>query len=256
MLGSPYKRIAMQLTTHSLLSKQISHQLRLRVLQEVDILAARLSAAPRTTADNPILRRLTRTEWSTLRSTGKIPWKDASCILIVPPVNKDPRTKQRPKPNFTDDPPEVSELRPTHTGKELPPLPPVSTLHPVDEVDYENIPEFLSDNYLPDARIPLYNGLSLMPSQSQRAALHEKLCKVLEIERRTLWKLGKSGKNASTHLRGDKPSHAFIVFSSAKTVERADTVPLSISLWRIRMWEGGGMGECNWISSEEKADGS
>lgn len=241
------------MSPYSLISEQISHQLRLRVLQEVDILAARLSAAPRTTADNPIVRRLTRTEWATLKSMGKIPWKDVSCIIIVPPVNKDPTTKQRSKPNFTDALPEDSELQPTQTGKELPPLPLVSTLHLVDEADYEELPEFWGDNHLPHARVPLYNGLSLMPLRSQRAVLHDKLCEVLEIERRTRWKLSKS---TSTHSPGDKPSHAFAVFSSAKTVERADTVPLAISLWRIRMWEGGGMGECDWKSSEENADGS
>ena len=41
--------------------------------------------------------------------------------------------------------------------------------------------------------------------------------------------------------KGDaKASHAYVVFSDAQSVLRADTVPLAVALWRVRLWEGGG----------------
>ncbi|KAL5527646.1 hypothetical protein ACEPAG_6447 [Sanghuangporus baumii] len=239
-----YKKPIININVHRLLLDQISSQLRQRVLQELEMLALRLKAAPRTLCEDVVIRRLTRSEWTTMKTTGHVPWEGAVCVLIVPPVNKDPVTKERPQPNYEDVPPEVSEYN-VETARPLPPLPPLSTLCPVQEPSYEDPLEFFQDIHLPHSRVPVYNGLTLFPSRPQRSALHKKLCEVLVIENRVRWKQ----KTLSDEgLRNEKPSHAFIVFSSKKTIARADSVPLAIALWRIRMWEGTGWGDCDWLT--------
>ncbi|EJD01176.1 uncharacterized protein FOMMEDRAFT_29923 [Fomitiporia mediterranea MF3/22] len=236
------ERIYKNAFAHSLLSEQIGHQLRLRVLQELELLVYKLKVVSRTTGDGDVvLRRLTRTEWTTMKSTGNIPWPGASCVLVVPPVNRDPRTKQRAQPNYSNTPPEETSIDSNSSeveGKTLPPLPELSVLYPTEPPNFEEPLDFLQDSHLPQSRVPLYNGLTLFPSRTQRAALHEKLCELLGIERQKL-------KKRRRHT-DDKSSHAFVLFSTAKTLSRVDTVPLLIALWRIRMWEGAGWGDCYW----------
>lgn len=94
-------------------------------------------------------------------------------------------------------------------------------------------------------RAPLYNGTTLFPSRTQRAALHKALCDVLLVERRARWR--EEGTSKSSPEKGDKwargeakASHAFVLCSNAKSIMRSDAVPLSIALWRLRMWEDDG----------------
>ncbi|KAJ7179270.1 hypothetical protein C8R46DRAFT_1211852 [Mycena filopes] len=115
------------------LGEQIAHFLRLRVLQELQVLLKHLNFEYRTRtgpvpARPPILRRLTRGDWGTFRTTGILPHPGALALLVVPPVNRDPATRERP-PNagamstrpLPDAPPEQPPKRPT---------PPLSVLHP------------------------------------------------------------------------------------------------------------------------------
>ena len=239
-----YKKPINSITVHSLLEQQISTQLRVRVLQELEMLALKLKAAPRGSCEDAVIRRLTRSEFNAMKSTGQVPWEGAACILIVPPVNKDPVTKQRPEPIYDDRPPEIPKVN-DETTRPLPPLPPLSVLHPTQDPCYEEPLEFLRDVHLPQARVPVYTGLSLFPDRAQRSALHKRLCEALDVEGKVRWKRRKLGDE---QRRDDKPSHAFVIFSSSKTVVRADTVPLAIALWRIGMWEGGGWGNCDWLT--------
>ncbi|KAJ7086742.1 hypothetical protein C8R44DRAFT_991583 [Mycena epipterygia] len=123
--GSPAPRLA----------EQIAHLLRLRVLQELQLLAEQLEALYRTRsgpapARAPVIRRLTRVEWGSLRTTGVIPHPGAIAVLIVPPVNRDPTTKQRPPAAdaMSDGPPvDPSQPRPETPKREVPPP---CVLHP------------------------------------------------------------------------------------------------------------------------------
>lgn len=205
--------------------------LRVRVLQELEVLADRLKTAPRESATTTILRRLTRPEWIELRKTETIPWSGAACVLVVPPLNRDPGSKERPVPHSNSLPPED----PLMDSKRLPALPPLATFHNTAGTSNDKLLPFLRVHHLPKAKVPLYNGLSLFPSRSQRAALHEKLCEVLNVERKA-----RSKANIKSD-RKEKASHAFVLFSNERTITRADTVPLAIALWRVRMWEG-----CGW----------
>ena len=72
------------------------------------------------------------------------------------------------------------------------------------------------------------------------------LGEILDVERSVRWKTNATSDNK----HHDAPSHAFILFSNARTVVRADTVPLAIALWRVRMWEGEGFEESKWHAKE------
>lgn len=199
---------------------------------------------------------MTRAEWNQIKETNIIPYENAVAVLVVPPLNKNPQTKQRPTPSASSGP--IEEEERTLPDK---PLPPVSELHYAAPRPF-GVPldvAVKTRQLLPEAKVPLYNGLSLFPSRVQRAALYQALNNLLNVERKARWKetvrlSAKSGEGQShkesqgepqekniNRARGDqKASHAYVIFSDSRTVLRADTVPLAIALWRIRMWEGQG----------------
>lgn len=210
------------------------------------MLLLRLRAASREFADATVLRRLTRSEWATLKKTGKTSWEGAVAVLVVPPVNRDPATKQRENPDFTDMPPEgTAPLREGLVSRRS--ILPSSELHIQGNPTYDEPLRFFKDVHLPHARIPLYNGVNFFPARAQRAALHQRLCEILDVERTARWKRRIFFDKGQ---REDAPSHAFVLISSARTVLRADTVPIAIALWRVRMWEGGGFDESSWQAKE------
>ena len=236
----------------SSLPDYISHLLRLRILQELELLAQRLQACPQGAEGSPLLRRLTWNEFSAVRAGKPLEDPDAVAVLVVPPLNRDPTTKTRPVPNTSPLPPEQpsTEAQPmTRNGDTLP----LSTMcYAVLPRDYEGSPDVITP-----MKVPLYNGVALFPSKPQRAALHERLCKVLMVERRARWRrhgsvlTSESGDGRpATRRPNEVPSPAFLLRSGAETVLRADTVPLAIALWRLRMWEGDSWerGEGTWAT--------
>jgi len=44
-----------------------------------------------------LIRRLTRAEWKSIKSTGVIPYGNAVAVVVAPPLNRDPTTKMRPQ---------------------------------------------------------------------------------------------------------------------------------------------------------------
>ncbi|KAH9965720.1 hypothetical protein BC827DRAFT_1314648 [Russula dissimulans] len=254
------RKCSADLTLPSSLPEYVGHLLRLRVLQELELLVERLQARPPHGAEEaPLLRRLTWKEFSAVRA-GREPLQDdpdAVAILVVPPLNRDPVTKTRPAPN-TSPLPEPKPETPLPLEEERPratnagdPLPLSTMCYAVSPKEYEGLPDVITP-----MKVPLYNGVALFPSKAQRAAFHERLCKLLEVERRARWhehRLALSsesgeGRPVTRHLRGASP--AFLLRSGAKTVLRADTVPLAIALWRLRMWESDSWerGEGTWAS--------
>ncbi|KAI0921358.1 hypothetical protein AcW2_006352 [Taiwanofungus camphoratus] len=262
-----HKRLSNNVFMHSWLDRQISHLLRVRILQELHILAERLQRRPRGSLGTPVLRRLTRAEWKEVKISGILPYENAIAVLIVPPLNKNPITKLRPEPSTSSTPLEDKEQT-----KHLRPLPPLSEfLATNSDVFGEN--DVSPPSILPQSKVPLYNGLSMFPSRRQRAALHAFLIRLLNFERQARFgerarstvalatrnsQNNVSGDQAKSKLakklprpRGDeKGSHAFLLFSDAATLLRADTVPLAIALWRVRMWEDAG-----WEGSQHTAGG-
>lgn len=258
-----YKRLSSNVIMHSWIGRHIAHLLRIRVLEELDVLAYNLCHIPKGGQEAPLLRRLTRAEWKQVKSSGVLPYKNAVALLVVPPLNKDPVTKSRPKRSTSATPPPVEE-QPANIVR---PGPPISILlptsdEPIEEDDSRDVPMFLSRS-----KVPLYNGISLFPSRSHRAALHAGLLRVLDYERQARFQehaidvarawATKSAeevrklKSKVPRAYGDqKASHAFLLCSDANTLMRADAVPLAIALWRIRIWEGAG-----WEGSDATANG-
>jgi hypothetical protein len=236
LFSVPLRKISQHLTVAPLLSVRIGHQLRLRVLQELELLTKRLAASPLDDPAAMVLRRLTRSEWNVVRQTDSIPHKDAVALMVVPPVNRNPETKEKPQPSAQLDIADIVQIDTDNSETSPRRLPPLSILHPITD-------DGLSSPLLPNAQAPLYHGLSLFPARPQRAALHKALCKLLKTERRArlhaLPVPGSSEHEKSPRVRGDaKGSHAFLLCSNQHTAKRADVVPLAIALWRLRMWEG------------------
>jgi hypothetical protein len=224
---------------HTLLLEQIEHLLRLRVLQELEMLAARLKAAPRSMAEHTVLRRLTRAEWSELKNSHKVPWKDAACIIVVPPPKGRKTVTQESLQACTNELPPPPEARVSEgplRQKELAELLTVSTSQSIHDSSLDS--RLVTS--LPPARVPLFHGGGLFPGTAQRAALHIGLCKVLDIERQARLRAKLvSPKYTNASKDQQKGSHAFLLTSNANTVLRVDTVPLAVALWRLWMWEGG-----------------
>ena len=242
-------------TAHALLGAQIAHLLRLRVLQELAALTLDLRCRPQSAAAAPVLRRLTRAELADVRAGGALPG-GALALLVVPPVNRDARTKTRPPAQMDERPlsPEQAAQEAAAPPPKRAPLP-LSVLLPA-EPHTELADDVGALGVLPAHAghcVPLYNGVTLFSSRSQRAALHKALCNLLFVERRARWreegrsasvgKVAKEDTKEDKWARGDKKaSHAFVLCSDSDTIGRADAVPLAIALWRLRMWEGDAWG--------------
>lgn len=213
---------------HGRTEEHIAHLLRLRVVQEFELLAERLEHAMFTGKNfggsSVILRRLARDEWDVLKTSGTFPCENAVAVLVVPPLNKDRITKQRPTASMSPFPPQ-DEL----STKELQPT---STLIPVSLNSWnEELPTIL-----PLLKVPLYNGASAFPSRPQRAALHGILQRILRAER-SLRRVHVKNPSSNAPIPGKpKSSHAYVLFSDAQTAKRGDSASVARALWRLRMY--------------------
>lgn len=212
------------------LQDHVHHLLRIRVLQELNILAGTLERTPALPMAT-VLRRLSREELAQVRELNALPKsladEGAIGLIIAPPANRDPRTSLRPIAEMGAGAP--LDLRET-TRKDFP----ASTLLPVCGFD---VP---SDLELPRAhaihRIPLYNAFTIFPSPGHRVALHSGLTKIIGIKSRSRKPAPIECK--SGEVTNKRASHAFLLCSNKHIVKRGvDPVPLAVALWRLRMWE-------------------
>jgi hypothetical protein len=242
---SALHRIIPHLRPHPHLAAQVSNALRLRVLHELEVLTTDLAYHPVGAHDAPLLRRLTRREFAAFRAGEPLPDLGAVAVLVVPPVNRDPVSKTRPERPSPMDP------RPLVPEPEQPPAKrPHKALSALHEIASVNAPAsqgpeaegswFKGFSPPHAAQVPLYNGAVLFPHRGQRAALHTALCALLKPDRKALWRRNEPtpGETKPHPVGMDRASHAFLLRSDADTVRRADSVPLAIALWRLRMWEG------------------
>ena len=228
-----YKRIAGRVLLPPSLSDYIAHLLRLRVLQELELLTEQLEWAMRKRRNlgdyAPILRRLSKAEWGSISSTGTLPYGGAVAVLVAPRPNRDRVTKERPQPSMSAQPPEDEELR---EG-----LPPVSVLMPNSTI---SVPD--ETGLLPPLTIPLYNSISAFPSRSQRAALYDFLTRILAVQRffKRLRDPKRTESLEETKEDSGKGSHAFVLCSDKQTARKADSAAVALALWRLRMYESEG----------------
>jgi hypothetical protein len=221
------------------LSDQIAHLLRLRVLQELDVLLDRLSQCPSSRFNAPAIRKLSREEWSYIQKSGTIPYENAVAVLVVPPLNQHPETKVRPRGSMSPMPPPSDDF-PTPKRTQLP----LSVLMPTSKIEQHGVDV---QEHAPH-RVPLYNGVPLFSDRSQRAELHRLLGRLVAHEANLKYEKDTAGARAASGLSQNdtshsskpksKSSHAYLLCSDANIVRRADVVPVAIALWRLRMFEG------------------
>ncbi|KAG8986160.1 hypothetical protein FRB93_005503 [Tulasnella sp. JGI-2019a] len=223
------KRVDPVAQYHSLLTAQISHQLRVRIIQELIIIGDKLSDPHMMahTATPQVLRRLTRREWLDVKA-GQLPLSintaSTVAILVVPKPRVPDDIASRVKSSWMDtvamDPgvakdasPKAFELLRTNT--------------------------LLQSN---NVHVPLYHGGAIFSRAEERMKLRLGLDRILGSERQGGWK-PQGFMQDIAKIRGDpldKASDAYVLYSSRETMRRIDTAPLAIALWRLRLWEGVG----------------
>ncbi|TFK43374.1 hypothetical protein BDQ12DRAFT_674864 [Crucibulum laeve] len=237
------KRAAHFMTTHPRLAEHAGHLLRLRVLQDLEVhgdqLGYALHATKKDAKYQPTVRRMTRQERATFQETGLIPFENAIAVIVAPPPANDPMAGTPPQPDMSALPPPPGSERPS-------PLPelPLTTFHATSPTTNTPCKPSLPD-ILPAAKVPLYNGESMFPNLGQRAALHAHLTRILGIEsqRRKLYgkvHLFPVAEDNLDSLNGNDESDAFLLCSGDATAKYGDVTAVAISLWRVRMFEGGG----------------
>lgn len=239
----PYKRATRESTVipNENLAHQVAHLLRLRVLQELEQLGQRMRHQVRQPIRNnephTILRRLTVEEFSSIQSTGKVPFGTAIAVLVVPPVDVDPATGERALTS-------MSALPPPEEPSPLPvdgSSPPVSILVPISAGPQPCSSKLQPiHGLLPNPTVPMYHCSTAFPYASQRAGLHELLCRVSELEERRerLHKFSRASQNTTDHTA--EFSDAFLLCSDQENLRRGDVAAVAIALWRLRMFHGEG----------------
>lgn len=231
-----FRRVTANPHLHSLVVKQISHLLRVRILQELQLLAEQMQHWSTRLPVPPILRRLTREEFKDVKNTGTIPYPNAVALLVVPPLKPDPQSKKKVEAS-------MSALPLTEEAEKIPPgvqdrpSLPLSTLYPLSShaITASDLSQQLSS-----PQVPFYNGVSLFPARPQRASLHALLLRILTIERQARVRANANSSTGTTNAKGDqKGSHAFLLCSDEETIKRGDTAAVAVALWRLRMFEEG-----------------
>ncbi|TRM68238.1 hypothetical protein BD626DRAFT_395451 [Schizophyllum amplum] len=232
-----------------LLFEQTLHLLRVRVLQELDILQRALAEEHpkrREGCTTPIVRRLTRAELAHVRASGTIPYPNAIALVMCPPVNRHPVTHERPEGDMSAMPSAQSDSPMKSTATSIPtapsataaparPPPPHSTLHPVTSI--APMPEG-AEPHAPHL-IPLYHSLTLFPRPCHRRKLHQLFSAIIAHERAI--RPRKDAASLAREAVAHKASHAYLISSNAQTVARGvDVAAVGIALWRLRMLCGGG----------------
>ncbi|KAF9509858.1 hypothetical protein BS47DRAFT_1348673 [Hydnum rufescens UP504] len=256
-----HKRIHFKAEVHSLLISQVDHLLRIRILQELELLAERIQNKRQGAGAAPIIRRLTRDEWIALKTVNVLPPDSSSiAVLVVPAVQKsrfDSPSASIAQSQTLDE--ALAEPSPDSPSSSLPPPNPpshrehpIATLRPMPNMWSQDPGASPPESSLPASEpslsphlIPIYNGISLFPDAAQRATLHARLQDLLHSERDSRWSEGLPQTNSNLERNDrremkEKTSDAYLIRSDALTLARADTVPFAIACWRLRMWEGEG----------------
>lgn len=209
-----HKRVHPTAHFHSLLASQITDHLRLRVLQEMELLGNRIEALPRNVQSTHV-RRLSLDEWMDMKEGRWVPESSTLAVLVVPKV-RPPREMMSDDPgsNMSKSPKEVHPLCNLYQSAAPPPNAPL---------------------------LPIYSGYALFPNRDQRTACRQALSRLITIERKRRWR-GRVFPSAPKDGGGGRAraSDAFLFKADLGTASRVDVVPLVIALWRLRLWEGEG----------------
>ncbi|PPQ66765.1 hypothetical protein CVT24_008721 [Panaeolus cyanescens] len=220
-----YKRISQHLVLPSSLADHVAHLLRLRVLQELELLTEQVEfAAKMRFRHTSVLRKLTCEEWRQLQLTKTIPYKKALAVLVSSPQQKNPDDDEKILPSMSPLPPQDQD-NPLNA-------PPVCEMLP------SKGPSHLPGSMLHHAT-PLYNAISAFPSLSQRAALHALLLRLLSAERTIQRRQNQRSISKFVASESAPPisNDAFLLSSTMDRDQHGDPTALAIALWRLHMYE-------------------
>ncbi|KAG8987552.1 hypothetical protein FRB90_003278 [Tulasnella sp. 427] len=215
------KRIYNTANLHPLLAHQISHQLRTRALQELVLLHKRLETLhrQRRLKSSPnILRKLTAEEWAGLHASSfssepqPSPSQQPLAIIECPQV---PASEPVPDDQLASLPIQV-DYPPADTG-----LPPFELIRS-------------SPSHSSEETLPLYHGPRIFRLPAEQTRLRLALDRIVELSQ---FPLSRNPSNVRPEAQ-DESSDAYLLQSPGDGVD-IDPVPFAISLWRLRLWEGG-----------------
>ncbi|KAG8953615.1 hypothetical protein FRC04_001819 [Tulasnella sp. 424] len=217
------KRIHNSANLHPLLVHQISHQLRSRVLQELVLLDKRLGVLRRHRgfeSSSNILRRLTPQECSGF--SGPSPSRSISletsssqkplAIILCP---------QQPTPEH------VAENQLATLPIQIDYPPPEPLLSPYELISFSSSPSA-------EVSLPLYHGSRIFRVSAEQTRLRLALDRVIDRDQQ---QKSPSRSDSKLAVELDGSSDAYLLQSPTDGAE-IDPVPLAISLWRLRLWEG------------------
>jgi hypothetical protein len=200
------------------LANHVSHLLRLRILQELEVFLSQLEAKPkRDIATNPPIRRLTKEEWQNIEERRTIPQQDAVAVITVSPLPPDVEPSMSPFPLALD--PDVglnSSLI-------------VADMYPVSRCS--DIPSnFQYRDVLPSTKVPLYDSIALFPHRSQRTVLVRLLSQAQSIYETAQLRRGKLDVSSAY-------SDAYLLCSNSEIAKLGDMAAVATALWRVYMYE-------------------
>ena len=258
--GAHMRAARRQTIAHALLLQQIVSLLRRRISQELEVLRDSLRTVPQGVLDPnaQVIRRLTRREWADLKASGRLSVPGAAAIVVVPLVHKNMLKPNRPPTSDCED------------GNRV-----LNTF--CEDVSREYIT--MSSR----RKIPIYHGAAVWPNPAERDAVRSLFKEIVGLERKARYKAtitSRSSEEASSTSKAttgersglveetgagpkskkverakglDKASDAYLLRSTRDTVVRADTAPLCIALWRLRIWFGQGWDRGMWGGWEKPA---
>lgn len=208
--------------SYPLMQEHIQHLLRIRVLQELNVLFNAIVSSP-TTAEDTVLRRLTRGELAYIRSFKKIPEnilnKGVVALIIAPRPNRDPNTKLRPSADMS------ASLPPESLVPNKLPTPPCILMSASGSAVDPGLPQ----------RLPVYISAAMFSYPGHRIILHSILSKISGKELNSKRNFG--GREVVSQDSDQRPSDAFLLQSNGRVLRRGiDPVPLAIALWRHKIW--------------------
>lgn len=224
MLGGQ-RRIHHTAEAHDLLVEQIEHQLRHRVVQELELLLSRYMALPkhlRTSKSSCLVRPLTKSELSDLKQHATLATDTETTAAIF--------FSQTPQPEcLTSN--QLLESLAFFVG-------PINNEAPTFRASSLTA----ESNLLQPPRIPVYRARRLFPDHTQRDIVRswlEKLSPRVSLrqpDENDVPVLNSDLGKDSTHL-----DTAYLIRNPRTMLEsNIDTTSLAIALWRMRLWDGEG----------------
>ncbi|KAG8926933.1 hypothetical protein FRC00_002443 [Tulasnella sp. 408] len=222
------KRIHNTANLHPLLVDQISHQLRSRVLQELAILYKRfegLRVHRRLQPSPNILRRLTALELAAFNTPSLSNSVSLETSGSQQPLAVIACPRKSPSEAVADD-----QLAMLPIQLDYPPAEPGLSAY-----------ELLSFNSAPSAEpsLPFYHGSRIFRTSAEQARLRLALDRIIDLDQQVSdgSQLQHSGQCGKPEDALDDSNDAYLLQSPANDAT-IDPVPLAISLWRLRLWEG------------------